>query len=73
MKKTSNPDQIRIQTLCAALDCCDAQLRRLVHTGKVPPADFYQHGRSSYWNLETIRAWRPDIAQKIQRLNKATA
>ena len=54
--------QVRIQTLATALNVCPAQLRHWVKAGKVPRSDHYQHGTPSYWHLETIRAWRPDVA-----------
>ena len=65
---TPPASQVRIHTLCAALNICTAQLRLMIQKGQVPAADFYQHGHYSYWNMATIRAWRPDVAEKIQAI-----
>ena len=59
-------EQVRTHALMAALDICPAQLQRLMHAGKIPRPDFYQHGRYSYWHISTIRRWRPDVAQAVE-------
>ena len=69
----SHPDQVRIQTLCTALNVCVAQLRLMQQSGEVPPADSYRHGRYSYWKLATIRAWRPKVADAIELIHRAVA
>ena len=63
---------VRIHTLCAALGVCNAQLRIMIQTGQVPRPDFYQHGKSSYWELATIRAWRPEVARVISTIQTAS-
>ena len=69
MTLQNSASQVRIHTLCAAMNVCNAQLRNLIRSGQVPPPDFYQHGKHSYWKLATIRAWRPDIADVVIAIN----
>ena len=59
-------EQVRSQTLMAALNVCPAQFQRFMHDGKVPRPDFYQHGHYSYWHISTIRRWRPDVAKAVE-------
>ena len=70
MMKLHTPaaDQIRVYTICAALNCCVSQLQKLIVRGEVPRADHYQHGRASYWSMATLQAWNPDIARRIAAL-----
>ena len=67
----SSASHIRIHTLCTALNVCNAQLRNLIQSGQVPRPDFYQHGKASYWELSTLRAWRPDVARVISTIQNA--
>lgn len=71
MTLQNSASQVRIHTLCAALNVCNAQLRNMIKTGEVPPPDFYQHGKHSYWRLATIHAWRPDVARVISSIHAA--
>ena len=69
----ANPaSQVRIHTLCAALNVCVAQLRIMIQSGQVPRPDFYRHGKASYWELATIRAWRPEVARVISTIQAAS-
>ena len=74
MMKLHTPaaDQIRVYTLCTALNCCEAQLQKMIIRGEVPRSDFYQHGRASYWTLDSLRAWNPDIARRIAAIQAVT-
>jgi hypothetical protein len=65
-------EQIRVEILCAAMNCCSAQLRNLIRKGAAPAADFYQHGQASYWSLETIRTWNPAIARRCVAIKAIT-
>lgn len=72
MMLQNSASQVRIHTLCAALNVCNAQLGIMIKSGQVPRPDFYQHGKSSYWTLATIHAWRPDVARAIRTIQAAS-
>jgi hypothetical protein len=65
MRIPSPPSQVRIQTLATALNVSTSNLRLMIRDGRVPAADHYAHGQYSYWNIETIRGWRPDVARAV--------
>ena len=51
--------------LALALEITPAALTRRVIRKAVPPADIRTAGNCKNWRFSTIRAWRPDIADRL--------
>ena len=54
--------------LIAVLGVKRRQLTRRVDAGKMPPFDARGNGNGKLWKLSTIRAWNPDVADKVVAL-----
>lgn len=67
--KQRRPGSIPLFVLAAALGLSESGVRKDMRLGKVPPHDLQRckHG-DRLWSLDTIRAWRPDVAAKALRV-----
>ena len=65
---------VRLEALATAAGVSINTLRSLMAGGVLPPHDTIQivHGMSAnVWKISTIRAWRPDVADRCEAILQA--
>ena len=59
---------VRIVHLQSVLGVSSATISTGIDRGDIPPPDVRTCGNARTWRISTLRAWRPDIAEKIETL-----
>lgn len=67
--KNDSDSRVVAWQLAAALQRSEQSLRLDVLRGTIPAPSRAIQTLARVWDFETIRAWRPDVAAKIQQIN----